>query len=141
MVKRQEYTRDGSPVNHRTPTTHTLAWRSNVSHHNVHVFGLWEDRMRLSECENARKMCTLMVSRASSITAHCLGLSALASSRTMCSWRPKRKPQINGHSTNSGHSFAWKERCQVPEHYGVKKTCCTFSLDSCPSSFAALKMS
>lgn len=33
---------------------------------------------------------TLMVSRASSITAHCLGVSALASSRTMCSWRKRQ---------------------------------------------------
>lgn len=73
------------------------------------------------------KIFTLMVSRANSITAHCLGDKALASSRTMCSCQGRI------------HTIYFSSYAILPQKYSSHQV--TFSLESWPSSLAALKIS
>lgn len=80
---------------------------------------------------------TLIVSSASSITAHCLGVRALASSRPMCSCRIDKqiKPSVYTPKTV-------KILIMVTFHYIFFVPFCfiTLSLESWPNSLAALKI-
>lgn len=86
---------------------------------------------------------TLIVSSASSITAHCLGLKALASSRPMCSCETDQTKE-SVYTTDTAHA------CRIYLRYisfvgGFYCCCClpffiTLSFESWPSSLAALKI-